>query len=104
MGVISTTTAVILALGAVGAAGAQAIATDRAASKNAKAAQSAADAQKAVGLAQIEAPIKAEQAAAESAKAMLKLRQGSKSNNILSGPLTESTQGRSTPSILGVPQ
>jgi type II secretory pathway pseudopilin PulG len=103
MGAITTTTAIILGLSAVAAGGVTAAATTSAANKNAKAAQSAADAQKAVGLAQIEAPIKAEQAAAESAKAMLKLRQASKSNNILSGPLTESVN-KSNPSILGVPQ
>jgi ABC-type Na+ efflux pump permease subunit len=72
------------------------------AKKQASAANAAAEAQKAVGLAQIEAPLKAEAAAAETAKAQLKLRQASKSNTILTGPLTE--QAKTTaPSILGVP-
>lgn len=72
--------------------------------KEASAAKKAAEAQKQVSLAQIEAPIKAEQAAAEAAKAQLKLRQGSKSRTILTAPgdLTQANTSTNQPSLLGV--
>jgi len=92
----ATTMAIIGAAAVLGGAAAYS------ANQQSKAAKSAAEAQKAVGLAQIEAPLKAEALAAETAKANLKLRQASKSNTILTAPLTEAAKTTS-PSILGVP-
>ena len=88
--------AVALGIGMIGMAAAT-IYTARQESKSAK---KAAEAQQAVGLAQIQAPIDAEKAAAEAAKAKLKLKQASKSQTILSGPM-ESVNAN-MPSILGV--
>ncbi len=89
-------TAIILA--SVAAAGS----TAYSANKEASAAKKAAEAQKQVGLAQIEAPVKAEQAAAEAAKAQLKLRQGSKSRTILTAPGDLTTAETNKPELLGV--
>lgn len=89
-------TAIIIA----GVAGAGA--TAYSASKESTAAKKAAEAQKQVGLAQIEAPIKAEQAAAEAAKAQLKLRQGSKSRTILTAPADLTPADTNKPTLLGV--
>ena len=89
-------TAIIIA----GVAGAGATAYSGA--KESSAAKKAAEAQKQVGLAQIEAPIKAEQAAAESAKAQLKLRQGSKSRTILTAPADLTQADTNKPTLLGV--
>ncbi len=94
---IATSTAIALAAGAAAIGGA----TAYSAAKESSAAKKAAEAQKQVGLAQIEAPIKAEQAAAESAKAQLKLRQGSKSRTILTAPADLTTTDTNKPTLLG---
>ena len=94
---IATSTAIALAAGAAAIGGATAYSANREAS----AAKKAAEAQKQVGLAQIEAPIKAEQAAAEAAKAQLKLRQGSKSRTILTAPADLTPADTNKPTLLG---
>lgn len=76
-------------------------ATAYSANREASAGKKAAEAQKQVGLAQIEAPIKAEQAAAEAAKAQLKLRQGSKSRTILTAPADLTPADTNKPTLLG---
>lgn len=95
---IGTTAAIALAAGVAAIGGA----TAYSASKESSAAKKAAEAQKQVGLAQIEAPIKAEQAAAEAAKAQLKLRQGSKSRTILTAPSDLTQADTNKPTLLGV--
>ncbi len=94
---IGTTAAIALAAGAAAMGGA----TAYSAAKESSAAKKAAEAQKQVGLAQIEAPIKAEQAAAENAKAQLKLRQGSKSRTILTAPTDLTQTETNKPTLLG---
>ncbi len=95
-------TLTVLAGAAVASSGLTAGATAYSAAKESSAAKKAAEAQKQVGLAQIEAPIKAEQAAAESAKAQLKLRQGSKSRTILTAPADLTQADTNKPTLLGV--
>lgn len=100
-GFISTGTAIALAAAAAVAGGA----TAYSAAKESSAAKKAAEAQERVGMAQIEAPIKAAQAASDEAKSKLKLKQASKSNTILTAPggLGELDQTQvNKPSILGV--
>ena len=75
------------------------------AAKESSAAKKAVEAQERVGMAQIEAPIKAAAAAAEDSKAKLKLKQASKSSSILTAPgglESIDQQQVNRPSILGV--
>lgn len=67
-----------------------------------RAEEKAANAQRDVAMAQLQATKDAETLAAETAKQQLKLRQASKSNTILTGPMTEEAS-INKPSILGVP-
>jgi hypothetical protein len=95
---IATGTAIALAAGAAAIGGA----TAYTARQESKAAKKAAEAQERVGLAQIEAPLKAEAAAAESARQKLKLRQASKTDTILTGPMGVTDELTSQKSLLGV--
>jgi len=98
-GFIATSTAIALAVGAAAVAGG----TAYSATKEASAAKKAAEAQKEVGLAQIAAPLKAEQAAADTAQAKLKLKQASKTQTILTEPGgLQSAADTTQKSILGV--
>lgn len=92
--------AAIPIVAAVIGAGAQAYS----AREESKAAKKAAEAQERVGMAQIEASLKAPQLAADAAKAKLKAKQASSTQSILTAPggvLTES-DNTNTKSILGV--
>lgn len=82
MAAITMTTA--LTLGAIAAVGAGA--TMYSANKESSAAKKAAEAQERVGMAQIEASLKAPQLAAEAAKAKLKAKQASATQSILTAP------------------
>lgn len=91
------TTAIVIA----GVAGAGA--TAYSAQKEATAAKKAAEAQEKVGMAQIEASLKAPQLAAESAKAKLKAKQASATQSILTAPGgLQQTEENVNKSILGV--
>ena len=79
---IATTTALILGAAAVAAAGA----TAYSAKSQSTAAKKAAEAQERVGMANIEASLKAPQLAADSAKAKLKAKQASATQTILTAP------------------
>lgn len=91
-------TATAIAIAGAATAGA----TVYAANRQEAAAEKAANAQRDIGIAQIEAPLKAEQAAAETAKAKLKLLQAKKTQTILNagGGLDENNVNKKT--ILGV--
>jgi hypothetical protein len=98
---IATTTALILGAAAVAAAGA----TAYSAHEEGKAAKKAAEAQERVGMANIEASLKAPQLAADAAKAKLKAKQASATQSILTAPSgLASAEGENTnqKSILGV--
>jgi len=89
--------------GAIALAGAaSAGATVYAGNRQEKAAEKAANAQRDVGIAQIEAPLKAEQAAAESAKAKLKLLQAKKTSTILNVGDNADQNNLNKKTILGV--
>jgi hypothetical protein len=80
-------------------------ATAYSAAKESSTAKKAAQAQERVAMAQLEAPIKAAQAAADESKAKLKLKQASKSSSILTSPGGINQTDPNTinkPSILGV--
>lgn len=88
-----------LIIGAAALAGA----TAYSANKESKAAKKAAEAQEKVGMAQIEASLKAPQLAADAAKAKLKAKQASATQSILTAPggLAQ-TDENVNKSILGV--
>lgn len=100
MPIISTTTAVVLAAGAVAAAGVNAYSAQR----QSTAAKKAAEAQKEVGMRQIEASLQAPQLAADAAKAKLKAKQASATQSILTAPggMAEVDPNVNQRSILGV--
>lgn len=79
-------------------------ATAYSASKESSAAKKAAEAQERVGMAQIEASLKAPQLAAEAAKAKLKAKQASATQSILTAPggLQAAEDNVNQRSILGV--
>jgi hypothetical protein len=79
---IGTTAAIILASAVAATAGA----TAYSAKQESKAAKKAAEAQERVGMAQIEASLKAPQLAAEAAKNKLKAKQASATQSILTAP------------------
>jgi ribosomal protein S11 len=97
-----TTTVVLgtLAAAAVATAGVQAYS----AQKQSTAAKKAAEAQERVGMAQIEASLKAPQLAAQAAKDKLKAKQASATQTILTAPggMTETDANVNQKSILGV--
>lgn len=90
---------VSLVIASVVAAGA----TAYSATKESASAKKAAEAQKEVGLAQIAASQESTKLATQEAQAKLKLKQASKSNNILTSPMgVEENANTNTKSILGV--
>jgi len=95
-------TASVIALGVAGTAAAGS--SMYSANKEASAAKKAADVQREIGLAQIQAPIDAENAAAASAKEKRKLLMAQQSNTILTSPLGTTGSGANTTqkTILGV--
>ena len=76
--------------------------TTYSASAEKTAAKKATEAQERVSMAQIEAPIKAEELSAEAAKAKLKLRQASKSDTILTSPMGVGDETTTQKTLLGV--
>lgn len=88
-----------LALGATAAAG-----TAIAGAQQASSAKKAAEAQQAVGMAQIEASLKAPQLASDAANAKLKAKQASATQTILTAPggLKAAEGNTNQPTILGV--
>ena len=92
----------VLAVAAIAAAGASAYSANREASASKK----AAEAQERVGMAQIDASLKAPQLAADAAKAKLKAKQASNTQTILTSPGgmtgSEDVANVNTKSILGV--
>ena len=97
---ITTTAALILGAAAVAAAGAQTYS----AQKQSTVAKKASEAQERVGMAQIEASLKAPQLAAEAAKSKFKLKQASATQTILTAPggLQSTDANVNQSSILGV--
>ena len=95
-------TATVIAIGVAGTAAAGA--TAYSAHKEAGAAKKAAEAQERVGMAQIEASLKAPQLAADAAKAKLRAKQASATQTILTAPggLTSTEDNTNQKSILGV--
>lgn len=93
-------TATIIAVGMVAGAGA----TAYSANKESSAAKKAAEAQERVGMANIEASLKAPQLAADAAKAKLKAKQASATQTILTAPggMVEADANTNKASILGV--
>jgi hypothetical protein len=99
MPIISTTTALVLAAGAVAAAGVNAYA----AQKQSTVAKKAAEAQERVGMANIEASLKSPQLAADAAKAKLKAKQASNTQTILTAPgAMQEAEANTNRAILGV--
>ena len=96
-----TTAAAIMTLAAVAAAGTGA--TVYSAKQESKAAKKAAEAQERVGMANIEASLKAPQLAADAAKAKLKAKQASATQTILTAPGgMQTTDENVNKTILGV--
>ncbi len=97
---ITTTAALILGGAMVAGAGA----TAYSAQKQATSAKKAAEAQERVGMANIEASLKAPQLAADAAKAKLKAKQAGATQTILTAPggLQTTDENVNTKSILGV--
>jgi hypothetical protein len=93
---------IVVAAIALGTAGAAASVISS--SQQASSAKKAAEAQQAVGMAQIEASLKAPQLATDAANAKLKAKQASSTQTILTAPGgLKSTEGNTNqPTILGV--
>jgi len=98
-------TASTLLIGAAILGGTAAAATAYSATKESNAAKKAAEAQERVGMAQIEASLKAPQLAADAAKAKLKSKQASATQSILTAPgglASVADENINSKSILGV--
>lgn len=97
---IGTTAAIILAAAAATSAGA----TAYSATKESSSAKKAAEAQQAVGMAQIEASLKAPQLASQAATDKLRAKQASQTQTILTAPggLKSAEGNTNQPTILGV--
>jgi ribosomal protein S11 len=96
-----TAAAIVIGVGATGAAGAAAYS----AHEQSSAAKKAAEAQERVGMAQIEASLKAPQLAAETARTKLKAKQAGATQSILTAPGglgTTEQASTNVKSILGV--